>query len=327
VETGLTMTRLSGEPAVALETADCPLCGAGERALLFVARDRLLNRPGSFPVVRCARCGFVYLGERPAPDALLSYYPETYYPLGSEPSPAALAVASGLLARVEAWLARHPRPDPTILDIGCGTGLFLSLAQQAGYDTRGIELSAAAVAYGRQRFGLEIDCGALDDVALPPASFDVVTLWHVLEHLPNPVGALRRVKQALRPDGLLLLGVPNFGSLEARLFGRRWYSLDAPRHFSQFTPETLARALVKAGLEVEHLVVSPGTAGLVYSVMGDLTGVSLKLRGRPLSEHTYHEIAARVEVAARPLCTLAARLARSGAIEAYATKPDEPARD
>jgi SAM-dependent methyltransferase len=216
--------------------------------------------------------------------------------------------------------------QPRLLDIGCGTGLFLHLAAEAGMQVHGIELSASAVDYARTNYGLDVHHGTLEDAEIAPASCNIVVMWHVLEHLPDPVAGLRQVAELLAPGGLLFAAVPNFGSYEARLFGRRWYSLDAPRHLFHFTPQTLAAAVEQAGLQVQAITHSTGTAGLVYSLMGDLTGISLKLRHRPLSGSAYQRTAAILHALAKPPCRLAARLHHGGALELQAIKPAETPR-
>ena len=301
------------------ETIPCPLCNGSDADQLFVAQDRLVGKPGTFPVVRCKGCGLVYLNPRPTRRALKEYYPADYYPVpGGRETPEALSVARGLLKRVEAIA---PGANLSILDAGCGTGLFLKLARDRGHDVRGIEPGDAAVNYGRRVYGLPIDHGTLESVDLPENGFDVVTMWHVLEHMPDPVSALRIVCRALKPGGTLLFGVPNFGSMEASLFGRRWFSLDAPRHLVHFDPETARQAVQAAGFESERIVHSPGTAGMVYSLMGDLTGVSLKLRGSAIPDRAYHRIAGVLGWLVWPVCSLTARYGRGGAIEVYARKP------
>jgi SAM-dependent methyltransferase len=309
------------DAALDLESPVCPLCGADATRQLFVARDRLLGRPGSFPVVQCESCGLVFLKPRPSAAALGAYYPDNYYPLDEQPSPEAAAVARDLLGQVSDWTRARGIEHPRLLDVGCGTGLFLHLADEAGMHVRGIELSASAVNYARTNYGLDVHHGTLEDADIPPASCDVVIMWHVLEHLRDPVAGLRQVAEILAPGGLLCAAVPNFGSYEARLFGRRWYSLDAPRHLIHFTPETLRAAVEHAGLQVQTITHSTGTAGLVYSLMGDLTGVSLKLRHRPLSDPAYHRTARILHQLAKPPCRLAARLHHGGALELQAVKP------
>lgn len=315
---------LGGEP-VTTEThlrerkrIACPLCGAGETEHLYTARDRLVGRPGEFPVVRCRSCGFVYLNPRPTPEALGSYYPDEYYPVddGCETRDA-ITVARGLLRRVEEV---SPGRSLRILDAGCGTGLFLKFARDAGHDVQGIELSESAVQYGRQVYGIPIEQGTLEGADLPSEAFDVVTMWHVLEHTPDPVAALKVVEHVLKPGGMLLFGVPSIDSFEAKMFGRRWFSLDAPRHLVHFSPGTARRAVECAGMSVERIEHSNGTAGLTYSIMGDLTGISLKLRGRELSERGYLRLARILSWIAWPVCLAASKAGNGGAIEVYARK-------
>ena len=300
------------------ESISCPLCGEDQVERLFTARDRLVGMPGEFPVVRCRSCGFVYLNPRPTTDALSAYYPEVYYPVGGgQETPEALSVARGLLERVE---QAEPGRKLRILDAGCGAGLFLKLARDAGHEVAGVELSLSAVEYGRNVYGLPIAWGTLESAELPADHFDVVTMWHMLEHTPDPVEALTAVRRVLKPGGIVLFGVPNIASLEAKLFGRRWFSLDAPRHLVHFSPQSARQAVETSGLSVDGIVHSSAAAGLVYSLMGDLTGVSLKLRAQPLSERTYHRVAGLMGWVVRPICALAARSSRGGAIEVYARK-------
>jgi SAM-dependent methyltransferase len=301
------------------EPVSCPLCGADVPEILFLARDRLVGKPGEFPVVRCRSCDFIYLNPHPTTEALAGYYPDAYYPIdeGCE-TPAAIAVVRGLLQRVERACPGNPL---RILDVGCGTGLFLKFARDAGHEVRGIELSESAVRYGKQIYGVSIETGTLETANLPGSEFDVVTMWHVLEHMPDPIAALSIVEHVLKPGGLLLFGVPNIASFEARVFGRRWFSLDAPRHLVHFSPDTARRAVEAAGLTLVRIDHSTGTAGMVYSLMGDLTGISLKLRGKHLSEPSYHRIARVLDWVAWPTCLLSAWRGNSGAIEAYARKP------
>jgi SAM-dependent methyltransferase len=301
------------------ESVPCPLCGADSSERLFVTRDRLVGLPGEFTLARCRACGFVYLNPRPTPEALAGYYPDDYYPIDEEQeSPEALAVARGLLARVQQAV---PERNLRILDIGCGTGLFLKLAREVGHDVSGIELSESAAEYGRQVYSLPIQCATLESADLAEDSFDVVTMWHVLEHLPDPIAALAKVRRVLRPDGVVLFAVPNIASAEARVFGRRWFSLDIPRHLLHFSPDSARRAVESAGMSLLRIDHSPGTAGMVYSLMGDLSGISLRLRGRDISEPNYHRAAGVLAWVVWPFCAGAARLGRGGAIEVLAKKP------
>jgi SAM-dependent methyltransferase len=241
--------------------------------------DRAFAVPGVFTVARCRRCGFLYQRPRVADDYLARCYPDQY-PRHQEPSPRvplkgspgriraarwALATRLGYTAlrdpgvgpvtRLRAWwLYRKIRWDcppwrgaGRYLDVGCGSGGSLGVARALGWRVvAGIEMDDAAAARAR-RFADELHVGDVLAAPFAPGRFDVVTALHVLEHVPDPVGAVRRMLEWLAPGGLLVLEVPNAGGLGARLFGRAWSGLELPRHLSHFTPETLARVVERAG--------------------------------------------------------------------------------
>jgi SAM-dependent methyltransferase len=128
-----------------------------------------------------------------------------------------------------------------ILDAGAGRGRFVATAAAAGYEASGIEPSPRGPVDAR------IARVTIEEARFPASSFDAVTLWHVLEHLDDPGAALRRIADWLAPGGLLLVGVPNIASWQARAGGERWYHLDAPRHRVHFTPAGLGELLEASG--------------------------------------------------------------------------------
>jgi 2-polyprenyl-3-methyl-5-hydroxy-6-metoxy-1,4-benzoquinol methylase len=139
----------------------------------------------------------------------------------------------------------YPRKG-RLLDVGCGTGVFLLAAQQSGWDTLGLEGNPQAAAEARTR-ARNVKQGDLADEQWASASFDVVTLWQVLEHLPEPLPILRKLREALKPGGFLFVAVPNAASLQAKLLGRRWFNFQNPTHLIHFTFGTLSHLLSKAG--------------------------------------------------------------------------------
>ncbi len=238
-----------------LESVACELCGADQPELLFMATDRLHGLNGLFKVVRCSSCGLIYLNPRPVnPQA---YYPETDYAAhaGSKSQKhfsAALYRSIGLRRRCQAVLARKCRGR--LLDIGCGAGDFLyAMNQIAGWQTQGLEISPMAASRARSIYGLDVLVGQLGEVDIPARSFDVVTLWHVLEHLPHPRATLHEVKRILRPDGVIILACPMVDSWEAHFFGIYWAGYDVPRHFYTFSRRTLGRLLNDNGLSCEEI--------------------------------------------------------------------------
>ena len=132
------------------------------------------------------------------------------------------------------------------MDVGCGSGAALGVARALGWRVAGIEPDEADAEKAR-RFAEEVYIGDALSAPFPPGRFDLVTALHVVEHVPDPVRLVRRMLEWLAPGGLLIIEVPNAGGLGARIFGRAWSGLELPRHLSHFSPETLRRAVERAG--------------------------------------------------------------------------------
>ncbi len=141
----------------------------------------------------------------------------------------------------------------TILDVGCGTGEFLHEMQQHGWQTTGLETNERAADYAKAEYGLSVSTSELAGVDFEESSFDVITFWHVLEHVLDPVQTLMIARRILKDDGIILVACPNVESADARFYGSNWVALDAPRHLSHFVPATLARACEKSALEIFKL--------------------------------------------------------------------------
>jgi SAM-dependent methyltransferase len=243
---------VEGERTAEREAIPCPLCGANEPTLWRWGYDRLHGQPGWFRLVRCRRCGLVYLNPRPTAAALRAFYPDDYVsyrrPLAAEPPLRAWERRLGLARRCRVITRRAP--PGRLLDVGCGTGDFLLAMVERGWRCIGVELQPHAIRQARRQ-GLWVLPGDLLDAPLRPDSFDAVTLWDVLEHLPQPRATLERVHALLRPGGLLAVTVPRLDSPEARLFGSYWAGFDVPRHLTVFTRATLERMLHVAGFRIE----------------------------------------------------------------------------
>jgi SAM-dependent methyltransferase len=259
--------------------------------------------PGS-GLVRCPACGFGFLAGSTA-DATRALYGDQYFedysPQGAYDE---LVEHRRHDAEVRAELLRAAVPPPArLLELGCASGHFLAAAVARGYAAEGIEPGADQAAAARERAGVPVFAGTLADAALEEGAFDVVCGWHVLEHIPQPVDALRDLRRALRPGGALLLEVPNAESLAARHAGRRWLHLDLPHHVAQFGPRSLRAALQAAGFaDVRTRTVSgwtyaPANVGStprrIAARLRDLAIVRTPLdRGHP-SRHELLRAAAR----------------------------------
>jgi SAM-dependent methyltransferase len=140
-----------------------------------------------------------------------------------------------------------------LLDFGCGGGSFLARMHRQGWQVTGLDISTTAVQRVRGELGLRVFVGSLPHPELRPASFDVITMWHSLEHVHEPLEVLREAHRLLVPGGRLVIAVPNIDSLPFRWFGAAWYGLDLPRHLTHFAPWTLQVMLERVGFRVGQI--------------------------------------------------------------------------
>jgi SAM-dependent methyltransferase len=235
--------------AVEWEETACLLCGSRHSSLLIEAPD---CQPGTtglrFAVVQCHECGLCYTNPRPSPLSIGQFYPPLYRPHQRRPAPARrrwLPKAFGRSRKERQtlpWLGQG-----RLLDFGCGSGSYLERMAKQGWQATGLDVSPAAVARIRRDLGLPALLGSLPHPQLAPGTFDVITMWHSLEHVHEPLEVLRAAHALLAPGGRLLVAAPNIDSLPFRWFGAAWFGLDLPRHLTHFAPPTLSLMLEKAG--------------------------------------------------------------------------------
>lgn len=237
-----------------MEYVKCNLCGFDDAKFILRARSRFMNEGKEFfKLAKCMRCGLVYLNPRPEKEDIKKYYPPWYH------SRAQAQVTD--ITKTKIWgipwqEAMKNKAEPIlrykkkgrILDIGCGDGSLLKFLKESGWQTYGVELQDSSSLYAQNVLGLNVFSGRFEEANYPEDSFDVITLFHVLEHLPNPSGTLKKARMLLRKDGFLLIAVPNFHSLEAKLFRSKWVGISAPLHLYHFTPRTLRMMLKNCGL-------------------------------------------------------------------------------
>jgi SAM-dependent methyltransferase len=254
----------------------CPACGAPLRPWRRVP-DHEPAASGTHLLERCDACGTAVTAG-PPPDFAAVHEGGAFRPgapLGSRAvAPLLRAFDRRRLALLHAAGARPPGP---LLDVGAGRGRFVATARAAGWDARGIEPSVRSASPHVERV-------ALEDARVAGASLGAITVWHVLEHLDDPAGALGRVRSWLRPDGVLLAGVPNLDSLQARLGGARWFHLDAPRHRTHFTAAGIEQLFERSGFEVvrtTHVLLEHNPYGLWQSLVS---------RATPTQSWLYHAL-------------------------------------
>ncbi|WP_457330907.1 class I SAM-dependent methyltransferase [Rhizobacter sp. P5_C2] len=234
----------------------CPKCAQASR-LVYQARDynrRLTDEV--FHYYRCNACEFIFLA--PIPADLGRYYPKSYYEL-----PRSIDEHDALARRLQTWkldVVKRYASGGKLLEIGPAYGLFSHLAKQAGFDVTVIEMDTRCCEYLRDTVGVKViesddTLGSLQ--RLP--KFDVIVLWQVIEHLPDPWRVLNAVAERLAPNGVLVLDTPNPDAFQFRVLRRYWSHLDAPRHVTLIP----ARLLVEhaAGIGLKPLLLTAADTG------------------------------------------------------------------
>jgi 2-polyprenyl-3-methyl-5-hydroxy-6-metoxy-1,4-benzoquinol methylase len=237
-----------------------------------------------FSVAVCDSCGAGATLPHATTEDLSSFYPDAY---------SAHLLESGLLGSVQELgqrlildraLARPPLAALTklapgrLLDVGCGRGDLGAALVRRGWRVAGIDPSEQACAIARAR-GVDTCVATLESAPFEEAAFDAVVMNHSLEHVVDPRDDLARCYRLLRPGGLLIVSVPNFGSWQLEVFGSKWYALDLPRHRTHFTLRALGRALSAQGFEIVSLRTTTSTAVLVASLQLALLGRQVLTHG------------------------------------------------
>ncbi len=230
-----------------MRKADCALCGAGaDSAKPFIEID-------GRGIVKCRSCGLVYLYPRPSEKEIGEYYRKSYFENENDIGVAHPHTQQEIQQGVNRHLGQVDslkRKPGRLLEIGCGNGLFLKAAQTQGWDVLGVEISKWASEYASERLGIRVLSGKLDEVELEKDYFDVVALFHCLEHHLNPLNTLRRVRELLKSDGMLVIALPNINSIDRICYGKKWRGYRMPFHLYHFSTKTLTKMLNKAGFKV-----------------------------------------------------------------------------
>src|SRR5262245_32210590 len=243
----------------------CPICSDTRVELFCRVFDRLQRRREKlWDILRCLSCGFGWTSPQLAQQEVAAYYAPDY--LG-ETARAIEEFRSGKLVRTRSWrketekvrLLERCVPHGKILDVGCGDARFLWALDSNRWERTGVDPARASVELVRSSIrGLSLISGDIFSADLETGSFDAVTFWHALEHVSHPERVLSRASDLLRPGGRILISLPAFDSLQARIFRRYWYAFDdVPRHLHHFSRPALDLLLANSGLRVEgHLFFS-----------------------------------------------------------------------
>lgn len=253
-----------------LEEVDCPICGKSRGAPLY--------GEGSFQMVRCPACGFIFLNPRPTAESLLHFY-QMYLPEEERSIGSWERMMKPVFCHAANLLERY-RESGRLLDVGSGFGFFVAEMKQRGWEAAGVEISQKALDYSREVLGLTVYSGPLEKVEFSDDHFDAVTGFYVIEHLPFPRAFLRECYRVLKPGGLLLLRYPHTTPIKNLLhcLGLRNRLYDAPAHLCDFSPKIIQECLEKIGFEkCQHSIggytlpedLGKRTSSILFGILGE----------------------------------------------------------
>lgn len=252
---------------MSFDLTSCPLCEGAHQKQLYVAKDRHYGILGAYRVVQCTKCSLVFLNPMFSDRELSALYPADYYAHQNNFARNRWKdwVKTILHYRIGTVEPKFPVAG-RMLDLGCGSGWFLSAMQDQGWEAYGVEINNVAAEVGRKQGGVNIFSGTLKEANFPTGFFDYVRANHSFEHISCPGETLAEIHRILRPRGKVLIGVPNIDGLNAKLFRQYWWYLGAPVHPFSYSAKTLSGILQKHHFSVEQINYNSDYSGILGSV-------------------------------------------------------------
>jgi len=244
----------------------------------------------TFSFTACDRCHCFFIDPPPEGEELAGFYPALYWWRSSS---SLLRKLEGVYRRMAlrdhvAFIAKAAEVLPMggsparLLDVGCGSGTLLGLLKRRGLQVLGFDSSGEASEIARVESDVDVIVGSrLQDAGFASGAFDLVTLFHVVEHVPDPRAVLAEVRRILHPNGRIVLQIPNIESWQARLCGARWYGLDVPRHVINYSNQSIGRLLADSGFRVcrtRHFNLRDNAPALASSLFPSLDPVGRSVR-------------------------------------------------
>ncbi|MEQ8925128.1 MAG: class I SAM-dependent methyltransferase [Fulvivirga sp.] len=229
----------------------CPVCQSNQFTNYIICKDHTISEE-SFVIVKCNDCSFLFTNPRPTKDSIAGYYASNKYISHTNSSrnltDILYKVVRNYSLKQKVRLINEFTTDKNLLDYGCGTGHFLEVAKGNSWNITGVEPSSSAQTISTVKSHIK---ASIDELSIAQ-KFDIITLWHVLEHVHDLNDTINKLKLHLKGDGKLVIAVPNPNSYDASYFKEYWAAYDVPRHLYHFTKHTISRLLKKHQLKLEE---------------------------------------------------------------------------
>jgi SAM-dependent methyltransferase len=238
--------------------SNCPVCDSRDISPLLTVKDYMVSHE-MFTIWQCMKCSLRFTQDVPDKESIGPYYKSEDYISHTDTDK---GLVNKLYQKVRGFTIRQKTAlirkqtgvqHGSLLDVGCGTGAFLHAMKSEGWKVTGVEPDSGARTIAKKQYGLDVQA-AENLFGLPEASFDAITLWHVLEHVHELHGYIEQIKSLLKPSGKIFIAVPNYQSGDADIYRLKWAAYDVPRHLYHFSPASMDALMKKHGMKIESKI-------------------------------------------------------------------------
>ncbi|MCZ6900456.1 MAG: class I SAM-dependent methyltransferase [Bacteroidetes bacterium] len=234
----------------------CPLCSSGHFNNYLICRDHSISKE-SFAIVECEVCKFKFTNPRPETNKIIKYYEsDSYVPIANRANTLINLIyqlVRKFTLKSKIRLINELSTKGNILDVGCGTGHFLQVCVKDGWKVQGVEQSMVARNYAQELLGITI-YEQLSDIESLNQKYEIISLWHVLEHMEDLDQTMVGLKNHLSKNGTIVTAVPNCHSFDAKYYKSFWAGFDVPRHFYHFTQKTMEELVKRHQMKIRQII-------------------------------------------------------------------------